>query len=261
MMCAARSLPTFAAAKRPRGRPRKTPQERNEGNRRQNIVKAAAKLFRRNGFNGTSTRAIASAAGMHSGSLFCHFKSKDALLYEVMQEGMRSALARQTIVLLSEHDAATTLRQLIRSHFDTLLGPNSDFMHAVLYESRSLNTQQRNVIAKLQGDYQAAWTPVLQELCLTGYLQVEVPVLARLLIFGALNWSVQWFDAQKGHSRDDLIDAVMALFIRKRSPALQKQALGVASAARSEELDHQAVDRIGLLIGHPVARIQHDAAG
>lgn len=260
-MCAARSLPTFAAAKRPRGRPRKTPQERNEGNRRQDIVKAAAKLFRRNGFNGTSTRAIASAAGMHSGSLFCHFKSKDALLYEVMQEGMRSALARQTIVLLSEHDAATTLRQLIRSHFDTLLGPNSDFMHAVLYESRSLNTQQRNVIAKLQGDYQAAWTPVLQELCLTGYLQVEVPVLARLLIFGALNWSVQWFDAQKGHSRDDLIDAVMALFIRKRSPALQKQALGVASAARSEELDHQAVDRIGLLIGHPVARIQHDAAG
>jgi len=260
-MCAARSLPTFAAAKRPRGRPRKTPQERNEGNRRQDIVKAAAKLFRRNGFNGTSTRAIASAAGMHSGSLFCHFKSKDALLYEVMQEGMRSALARQTIVLLSEHDAATTLRQLIRSHFDTLLGPNSDFMHAVLYESRSLNTQQRNVIAKLQGDYQAAWTPVLQELCLTGYLQVEVPVLARLLIFGALNWSVQWFDAQKGHSRDDLIDAVMALFIRKRSPALQKQALGVASAARSEELDHQAVDRIGLLIGHPVARIQNDAAG
>ena len=186
MMCAARSLPTFAAAKRPRGRPRKTPQERNEGNRRQDIVKAAAKLFRRNGFNGTSTRDIACAVGMHSGSLFCHFKSKDALLYEVMQEGMRSALARQTIVLLSEHDAATTLRQLIRSHFDTLLGPNSDFMHAVLYESRSLNTQQRNVIAKLQCDYEAAWTPVLQELCLTGCLQVEVPLLARLLIFGAL---------------------------------------------------------------------------
>lgn len=136
-------------------------------------------------------------------------------MYEVMQKGMRSALARQTIVLLSEHDAATTLRQLIRSHFDTLLGPNSDFMHAVLYESRSLNTQQRNVIAKLQGDYEAAWTPVLQELSSTGCLQAEVP-LARLLIFGAQNWSVQWFDAKKGHSRDDLIDAVMALFIRKK---------------------------------------------
>jgi AcrR family transcriptional regulator len=212
MMCAVRSLPTFEAAKRPRGRPRKTPQERNEGNRRQDVVKAAAKLFRRYGFNGTSTRDIACAVGMHSGSLFCHFKSKDALLYEVMQEGMRSALARQTIVLLAEHDAATTLRQLIRSHFDTLLGPSSDFMHAVLYESRSLNARQRNVIAKLQGDYEATWTPVLQELSSTGCLQVEVP-LARHLIFGLLNGSALWFNPTKGVSIDDLTDAVVALCI------------------------------------------------
>jgi AcrR family transcriptional regulator len=212
MMCAVRSLPTFVAAKRPRGRPRKTPQERNEGNRRQDVVKAAAKLFRRYGFNGTSTRDIACAVGMHSGSLFCHFKSKDALLYEVMQEGMRSALARQTIVLLAEHDAATTLRQLIRSHFDTLLGPSSDFMHAVLYESRSLNARQRNVIAKLQGDYEATWTPVLQELSSTGCLQVEVP-LARHLIFGLLNGSALWFNPTKGVSIDDLTDAVVALCI------------------------------------------------
>lgn len=212
MMCAARSLPTFAATKRPRGRPRKTPQERNEGNRRQDIVKAAAKLFRRNGFNGTSTRDIACAVGMHSGSLFCHFKSKDALLYEVMQEGMRSALARQTIVLLAEHDAATTLRQLIRSHFDTLLGPSRDFMHAVLYESRSLNRRQQNVIAKLQGDYEATWTPVLQELASTGCLQGEVS-LARHLIFGLLNGSALWFNPTKGVSIDDLTDAVVALCI------------------------------------------------
>ncbi|MDP2451338.1 TetR/AcrR family transcriptional regulator [Polaromonas sp.] len=215
-MCATRSRSDHSAVKRPRGRPRKTLEERNEGLGRQAIIKAAAKLFRRHGFNGTSTRDIACAVGMHSGSLYCHFKSKDALLYEVMQEGLRSAVARQMIVLLAEHDAATTLRQLIRSHFDTLLGPNSDFMQAVLYESRSLNTRQRNVIAKLQGDYEAAWTPVLQELSLTGCLQAEVP-LARHLLFGALNWSVQWFDAKNGASLDDLTDAVMALMIRKKS--------------------------------------------
>lgn len=212
MMCSTRPLPTVVAAKRPRGRPPKTLQERNEGNRRQDIVKAAAKLFRRHGFNGTSTRDIASAVGMHSGSLFCHFVSKDELLYEVVQEGLRRALARQTIVLLATHDAATTLRQLIRSHFDTLLGQSSDFMHAVLYESRSLNTRQRNVIAKLQGDYEATWMPVLQALSSTGYLQVEVP-LARNLIFGMLNGSAQWFNPKMGISIDDLTDAVVALCI------------------------------------------------
>ena len=85
-------------------------------------------------------------------------------------------------------------------------------MHAVLYESRSLIARQRNVIAQLQGDYEATWTPVLQELSSTGCLQVEVP-LARHLIFGLLNGSALWFNPTKGVSIDDLTDAVVALCI------------------------------------------------
>jgi len=38
--------------------------------------------------------------------------------------------------------------------------------------------------------------------------------LARLLMFGALNWSVQWFDRRKGASLDELTDAALALFTR-----------------------------------------------
>ena len=85
---------TEIPAKRPRGRPRKTVDERDDGNRRQALLAPAAQLFRRKGFDATTTRDIAAAAGMQSGSPFYHFKSKDALLYAVMEEGMRSALAR-----------------------------------------------------------------------------------------------------------------------------------------------------------------------
>src|SRR6187549_3901252 len=85
-----------APEKRPRGRPRKTVAERDDGNRRVELVHAAARLFRRKGFEGTSTRDIATAVGMHSGSPFYHFKSKGALLHAVMTEGMRSAIERQT---------------------------------------------------------------------------------------------------------------------------------------------------------------------
>ncbi|HJV94931.1 MAG TPA: TetR family transcriptional regulator, partial [Albitalea sp.] len=84
--------------KRPRGRPRKTLDERDEGNRRQQLIKAAARLFRRKGFDATSTRDIAAAVGMQSGSPSYHFKSKQALLFAVMEEGMRSAIARQQAV-------------------------------------------------------------------------------------------------------------------------------------------------------------------
>ncbi|MDP3411963.1 MAG: TetR/AcrR family transcriptional regulator, partial [Polaromonas sp.] len=49
----AEAAPAGATEKRPRGRPRKTVAERDDGNRRVELVHAAARLFRRKGFEGT----------------------------------------------------------------------------------------------------------------------------------------------------------------------------------------------------------------
>ena len=212
------ALPDAVEPKRPRGRPRKTEDERDDGNRRHALLTAAAKLFRRQGFDATSTRDIAAAVGMHSGSPFYHFKSKDALLYAVMEEGMHTAIARQGAALASVESLATTpldkMRRLIRSHFDTLHGPGNDFVPVMLYEHRSLSARQRTLLAKLQVDYEAAWTPVLEALHASGHLRAPVK-LSRLLMLGALNWSVQWFDRKKGASLDELTDACMALFLKE----------------------------------------------
>ena len=66
-----------------RGRPPKTAAERDEGNRRKDLIAAAARLFRSQGFDGTSTRDIAAAANMQSGSPFYFFQSKRAILHAV----------------------------------------------------------------------------------------------------------------------------------------------------------------------------------
>src|SRR6478735_109558 len=42
----------------------------NESNRREELLRVSAKLFREKGFHGTSIRDISAAAGMHSGSPF-----------------------------------------------------------------------------------------------------------------------------------------------------------------------------------------------
>ena len=212
---------TFVAEKRSRGRPRKTVDERDDGNRRVELLNTAARLFHKKGFDATSTRDIAAAVGMHSGSPFYHFKTKNALLYAVMEEGMRSALARQSAALEGAApfapDAGALLRVLVRSHFEVLLGPGSDFIPVMLYESRALTSRQRVLLARLQSDYEAVWEPVLQTLSATGRLHSPVR-LARLLIFGALNWSVKWFDSRKEASLDDLSDAATALFLQAPSP-------------------------------------------
>ncbi|MDB5856715.1 MAG: transcriptional regulator, TetR family [Ramlibacter sp.] len=203
-------------AKRPRGRPRKTLGERDDGNRRRALIVGAAKLFRRKGFAATSTRDIAAAAGMQSGSPFYHFKSKQALLYAVMDEGMRSAMERQGQALQQAAretlDAAGQLRVLVRNHFEVLLGAGSDFIPVMLYEARSITPRQRASLAALQSAYEAPWEPVLQALRTAGRLKAEVK-LARLLIFGALNWSAQWFDNRKGATLDELTEAALGLFI------------------------------------------------
>ncbi|MET0312053.1 MAG: TetR/AcrR family transcriptional regulator [Burkholderiaceae bacterium] len=204
--------------KRPRGRPRKTAGERDDGNRRRELIGAAAKLFRKKGFDATSTRDIAAAVGMRSGSPFYHFESKGALLYAVMEEGMRSAIERQDAALEKARAAAATpwqlLHLLIRNHFSILVGPGSDFIPVMLYESRGITARERTALAALQSRYEEPWAPVLQALHASGQLRADVK-LARLLIFGALNWSAQWYDGRKGASLDELTDAAMALFIRE----------------------------------------------
>jgi len=204
------------AAKRPRGRPRKTVEELEDGNRRRELLTAAAKLFRRKGFHAASTRDIAAAVGMQSGSPFYHFASKGALLFAVMQEGMLAAIDRQRGALEAVGYRVTPsqrLRVLVRNHLDVLLGPGSDFIPVMLYEARALNPRQRRAIADLESEYETAWTPVLEALHATGKLKGDVK-LARLLIFGALNWSAHWYDRRKGATLDALTDAAMALFIR-----------------------------------------------
>lgn len=207
----------LAEARRPRGRPRKTVEELDDGNRRRALIEGAARLFRTQGFDATSTRDIAAAAGMHSGSPFYHFESKSALLHAVMDEGMVLALHSQKNALALLPPSAPPrerLRVLVRHHFEILLGPHSDFIPVMLYEWRSLSPAQRKSIARVKDDYEALWMPVLQALAEQGALQAE-PAVARLFIFGALNWSVQWFDPQRGMSLDQLTDQALALFIRE----------------------------------------------
>jgi AcrR family transcriptional regulator len=204
-----------APAKRPRGRPRKTVADRDDGNRRQELLRSAARLFRRRGYHATSTRDIAAAAGMQSGSPFYHFKSKGALLFAVMEEGMRGAIARQNDMLQQANASgpvvAVLLRLLVRHHFDILLGPGSDFIPVMLYESRSISPRQRTLLAQLQSEYEAPWMPVLAALHRAGRLRTDVK-LARLLMFGALNGSAQWYDRRQGATLDQLAQAAVQLF-------------------------------------------------
>src|SRR5436305_42145 len=60
-----------------------------ENSSRRRILDCAARLFRKNGYGGTSLRDIAAASGMKAGSLYYHFASKDEILIDVLNIGVQ----------------------------------------------------------------------------------------------------------------------------------------------------------------------------
>ena len=81
-----------------------------EPNRRAELLRAAAKLFVEKGFDATTTRDIAEAVGMRSGSPFYHFRSKQELLKAAMIEGLDAGNARIAEAIDGVADAEQRLR-------------------------------------------------------------------------------------------------------------------------------------------------------
>ncbi|CAM4257053.1 TetR/AcrR family transcriptional regulator [Comamonas aquatilis] len=204
--------------RRGRGRPPKSAQQRNEGNRRNELILAAGRQFRLKGFHGTSTRDIAAAAGMQSSAMFYFFESKEAMLHEVMRSGMDQAMQSQSAALAalgSRANALGRLRALVRNHLQVLVGPDSDFIPVMLYEWRVLTVAQRLDVSAQKDLYEGQWMPALNALHRTGRLKAQ-PEIARLLIFGALNWTAQWYSPQGSLSLDALTTEALALFMGER---------------------------------------------
>lgn len=77
----------------------------NEPNqKKQHILNAAINVFIENGFEKTSMRDIASAAGLTTGAIYHHFKNKDELFYYAVKEAMYFAQK------LSEKDESSNLK-------------------------------------------------------------------------------------------------------------------------------------------------------
>ncbi len=165
-------------------------------NRRADLVRVAARLFREKGFDGTTIRDIAHAVGMRSGSPFYHFANKHELLMAVMEEGLRLGLERtQDALGDATMPAAERFRRLVRTHYGILHDTGSDFIPVMLYDWRSLPAQYKRRIIELKDRYDAIWQRTLDELQAQGQLRADAK-LARLMILGAINFSATWYRAK-----------------------------------------------------------------
>ena len=157
---------------------------------RQRILDAAASVFAARGFNATSLNHIASAASMKSGSLYFHFSSKDALIGEVLREGMVRSLrmVQQAVDALGpEATARERLCAAIGAHMGALRTLAS-YAAAVLRIIEEVSPEVQTSFRSTDRDYADYWTVLITNAQSEGCLHKDAdPRRIRRILFGAMN--------------------------------------------------------------------------
>lgn len=194
---------------RKRGRPLKS----DDDSRRSDLVEKSARLFREKGYEKTTVRDIAAAAGMQAGSWFYYFKTKQDILAAIMEQGMARSLQDLEDIATQSLPPREAFERLVLAHLNTILAPNHDFIPVLLYEWRSLDKRARTKIIALKDRYEAIWDEVIAALHESGDWAMPTR-FDRLFMFGTLNWTAQWFKAGSGTTIEALAKQTVLFLLR-----------------------------------------------
>ncbi|NJM66738.1 MAG: TetR/AcrR family transcriptional regulator [Acaryochloris sp. RU_4_1] len=98
------------------------------------ILAAAQHLFARQGFEKTTTRQLAEAAGIAEGTLFRHFENKKAILVAVVTQGW-SEMLTDLLIQLSEMGSYRSVAQMMRERMLSL-HKQADLMRVCFMEAQ-----------------------------------------------------------------------------------------------------------------------------
>ena len=173
---------------------------------RQRILDAALALFAEHGYERTSVRMIAEAAGVAQGLLYSYFDGKQALLHAIFEESV--ADVRESFAIADAAPPGQRLAHLIRGSFE-VLRRNLAFWK-LSYGVR----MQPAVLAGLGSDLDE-WTTTIRG-TLHGYLRdagVARPDVEAAVLFALIDGISQHYvlDPQR-YPLDAVIDLVVARY-------------------------------------------------
>jgi AcrR family transcriptional regulator len=159
---------------------------------RDDILDAAAGVFRQKGFHGASMQDVAAAVNLQKASLYHHVSSKQEILL---------ALLDRALGLLTEHianiasqpiPADQKLRQMIRAYLSDL-AENPDLSTVLLFEHRSLDKKSHARHVPHRDKFEGLWRDVLNEGVRTKiFVCPDTGTTVRALM-GVMNWTLTWY--------------------------------------------------------------------
>jgi TetR/AcrR family transcriptional regulator, cholesterol catabolism regulator len=163
---------------------------------REAIMDAAMHLFGKQGYSGTSMRDIASAVGVLPGSLYAHIASKEALLVDIVDDGIHRFLAAVRPHVESAVNPAEKLRAMVIAHV-AVVADNPERSLVVFHQWRFLGDSNIQAAIGKRRDYEQAFISVIESGMKTGAFRANLNRrIAVLTILGSLNWTPEWLSPE-----------------------------------------------------------------
>ncbi|MGQ0813918.1 MAG: TetR/AcrR family transcriptional regulator [Gemmatimonadota bacterium] len=173
------------------------------------ILQTAAAIFADKGYHDTSIRDISRATGVSLSGLYYYFRSKEELLFLIMDHCFGTVLENAREVLAGETDATRRLRLFIQNHLSYFVS-NMKEMKVLSHEADSLTGDYRRLVNTKKRQYTDLCIRILTDL---GPPESIDPRIAAYTLFGMMNWIYNWYRPERDVPVAELADNMSQLFL------------------------------------------------
>ena len=193
-----------ADAKRAPRRPRRPRNADPLAPARVDILKSAAKAFRRLGYHGATVEQIAAALHMKKGNLYYYFKNKEEILFACHQYSLDRLLQLLEDIEAGDAPPDAKLRRLIVAFVHTIL----DELHgtALFLDLEALSPAHLKTVIVRRDAFDRGVRSVLQEGMKHGTFATADPKFLAFALLGAVNWIPRWFNPDGPATSQEIAD-------------------------------------------------------
>ncbi|MBU3917007.1 TetR/AcrR family transcriptional regulator [bacterium] len=187
--------------------------------KRGKILKQAAKIFAKKGYEKTSLEEIATQLKLSKASLYHYIKSKDEVLFLIQVEAIDQVLFSIKQIQETDKTPAGKLEDVIRAY--VMIVTQNHIIGALRQQELILPLKWRSKIIELRDKCDQEFQKIIFQGLENGHFQARDGKMAYMAAIGALNGILRWYSPKGKLSVSEISDA-MADFILKGFGVIRK---------------------------------------